>query len=155
MRVNNFTLPEEFVECTNSGKLQRTRGSWKLRKERDGYSNHLETELAQIFATVEELNAHTSALRDDFQPDGFYGASEKASGAPGAIPNILDFSKIVCFGISGDGAPFCFDFRDDAERPSVIWWDDNYWRRVSPDFRSFLKLFNFDELERNLEIRFR
>lgn len=86
-------------------------------------------------ATLAELPKH-------FAPDGFYGEPSVEADAPGYIPDIVDFSKIVCFGISGDGAPFCFDFRDNESNPSVIWWDDVYWRRVAPDFASFLELFD-------------
>ncbi|MBL8019919.1 MAG: SMI1/KNR4 family protein [Leptospirales bacterium] len=58
-----------------------------------------------------------------------------------AIPDIVDFTHIVCFGTSGDGAPFCLDYRQDSSKPSVLWWDDIYWRRIAPDVDSFLELF--------------
>lgn len=47
---------------------------------------------------------------------------------------------MICFGISGDGAPFCLDYRTSENEPSVIWWDDIYWRKVSPNFKEFLAL---------------
>jgi hypothetical protein len=60
---------------------------------------------------------------------------------PGAIPYIRDFSQIVQFGRSGSGEAFCFDFRDNRQEPSVIFWDDCYWRRVASDFEIFIDLF--------------
>ncbi len=64
---------------------------------------------------------------------------------PGAIPDIVDFRGVVCFGMSGDGAPFCFDSRERGTEPRVIWWDDVYWRVVAPDFASFLPLFDLQD----------
>jgi hypothetical protein len=43
-------------------------------------------------------------------------------------PKERNFSEIICFGMSGDGTPFCFDFRSNTHQPSIIWWDDIYWR---------------------------
>jgi hypothetical protein len=62
---------------------------------------------------------------------------------PGYIRYIKDYSKIVWFAAGGDGSPFCFDFRDNKDNPSVIWWDDAYWRRIAPDYDSFIELFDF------------
>jgi hypothetical protein len=64
------------------------------------------------------------------------------SDAPGFIPYIFDFSHILTFANSGDGALFCFDYRDHDVKPSIIWWDDAYWRRVAPSFKEFLSLFD-------------
>ena len=58
--------------------------------------------------------------------------------------DIVDFSQIVCFAIAGGGEPFCFDFRESPNPPSVIWWDDVFWRKVSPEFEAFLQLFDLD-----------
>ena len=51
----------------------------------------------------------------------------------------------MCFGMSGDGAPFCFDSRERGTEPRVIWWDDVYWRVVAPDFASFLSLLDLQD----------
>ena len=67
-----------------------------------------------------------------------------ASREPGFISYITDFSEIVCFGMDGSGAYFCFDFREDKNKPSVIWWSDVYWRRIAPDFEAFVRLFGED-----------
>lgn len=54
------------------------------------------------------------------------------------------FAGIVCFGVSSDGSPFCLDCREDASLPSIIWWDDCYWRRVAPTMPTFLKLLDMN-----------
>jgi len=142
--INGLTLPRAFVEDTAIGRFKRARGSWQLRQECDAYSNPLETELGKVYATAEAIQEQTARLPRDFEPGNFYGtrSADNADGAPGFIPDITDFSWIVCFGISGDDAPFCFDFRDDPNHPSVVWWDDWYWRRIAPDYEAFVGLFD-------------
>ena len=98
-----------------------------------------------VYSTVSSISAETNSLHRFFEPDGYYGAStDKQEALPGFIPYITDFSHIVCFAIAGGGEHFCFDFREDATCPSVVWWDDSYWRRVAPDFQSFIELFDCD-----------
>ncbi|MCY1455342.1 hypothetical protein D9M71_724710 [compost metagenome] len=79
-------------------------------------------------------------LSASFQPDGYYGSGTEAAIFP-TLPDITDFDFIVCFAISGDGAPFCFDYRESVDNPRVIWWDDDHWRAVAPDYESFVGLF--------------
>src|SRR5438034_453169 len=56
----------------------------------------------------------------------------------GFIPFITDFSEIVQFGYAGDGAAYCFDYRENPDEPSIIHWNEAYWRRVAPHFQYFL-----------------
>jgi hypothetical protein len=142
MELNGLKLPHLFVEAIREGILRRDVGSWELRDDFDAYDNPLESELGEVYEAIETIARETEALPRDFTPDGYYGEPSEWEDAPGYIPDIVDFSKIVCFGISGDGAPFCFDFRGDEHNPSIVWWADAYWRRVAPDFASFLKLFD-------------
>ena len=142
MEINGLKLPHLFVEAIREGMLRRDIGSWELRDDVDAYGNPLESDLKGVYEDVETIARETEELPEYYAPDGFYGEPSEWENTPGYIPDIVDFSKIVCFGISGDGAPFCFDFRDDESNPSIIWWDDAYWRRVAPDFASFLKLFD-------------
>jgi hypothetical protein len=143
MQIRGLTLPREFVGCIESGILRRARGSWQLRELHDAYGNPLETELGEVYETPERIQRESDLLPQHFQldvadlPDAF-------SSAPGFIPYITDFSRIIAFGIAGDGAPFAFDYRDSAE-PSIIWWDDAYWRRVAPSFSEFLSLFHVEQ----------
>ncbi|UTZ41380.1 SMI1/KNR4 family protein [Vibrio campbellii] len=132
-------LPDFLIEVMGSRMYQIEVGSFSLKQKSDSYGNHLDTELGQLCSSKDEVLRCTEALKSDFVPDGCYGSSE-LSGYPGEIRDITDFSKIVCFGYSSDGAPFCLDFRDGCE-PSIIWWDDVYWRRISPNFKCFLELF--------------
>ncbi len=140
MIVNGLKLPEGFVRLLESGRLKRDAGCWELKRNVDAYGNPLETELAEVFSSGDEMAGATSELAEYFMPEGNYGDEEQDE--PGYMPDISDFTKIVRFANSSDGAPFCFDFRDDPEAPSVIWWDDAYWRRVAPDFNSFINLFD-------------
>jgi hypothetical protein len=67
----------------------------------------------------------TNMLPDYFQPDGDYGEpGSPGEDEPGFIPDVVDFSLIICFAVDGEDAPFCFDYRDDKENPSVIYWAD-------------------------------
>ncbi len=106
------------------------------------YGNLLETKLGQVFDTPARIKEETDSLPVHFAPDGYYGESLPDMAGPGAIPDIVDFVEIVCFAIAGGGEPFCFDYRESSDQPSVTWWDDVYWRRVSPDFEAGLQLFD-------------
>ena len=142
MIVNGLTLPMRFVDAVKTRRFNRSRGSWQLREDCDSYGNRLEAELGEVYRTAKQIKVETDRLATHFQANGCYGESLADFAGPGAIPDILDFSQIICFGISGGGEPFCFDYRKSEEHPSVIWWDDVYWRKVSPDFDSFLELFD-------------
>lgn len=141
MQVNGLRIPEDLVRMLASGRLRWARGSLPLVREVDAYGHPLETELGQVHAECARMRSATASLTRDFVPDGVYGSGELPLGAPGAIPDIVDFGQIVCFAESGDGAPFCLDYRDAAAPPCVIWWSDDHWRRVAPDMASFLALF--------------
>jgi hypothetical protein len=138
--INGHRLPDAFVRAVASGSLREV-GSWRLRSDRDCFGQPLETEIAEVYSTSKTIKRETAELPDGFEPNDTYGESLPELAGPGAIPDIVDFSGVVCFGMSGDGAPFCFDFRDGGAEPKVIWWDDVYWRVIAPDFASFLRLF--------------
>lgn len=145
MTINGMQLPPLFVECVKTGRLRRSVGSWQLKNDVDDYHNPLESELGQIFPDEVRILKETRALSNYFEKDGCYGEPVELNMSrdqPGFIPDIVDFDEIVCFGISADGSPFCFDYRENKEEPRVIWWDDIYWRRVAPDFAAFLELFD-------------
>ena len=144
MKTNGLDLPPLFIDTISEGRLKREIGSWELIRDIDAFGNPLETSLGEVFDTFERLKKETDELPTGFEADGYYGEPAPDLEGPGAIPDIRDFSKIVCFAISGDGSPFCFDYREDINEPSVIWWDDMYWRRLAPNFGSFLSLFNLE-----------
>src|SRR5712664_184955 len=122
MEINGLRLPASFVNAIRKGIFHRTIGSWPLKRQLDAYRNPLETELADVYGDKERIIGATKELSDHWKPDGCYGEPGEWDNVPGFIPDIVDFSKVVCFGMSADGAPFCFDFRDNGESPSVIWW---------------------------------
>jgi hypothetical protein len=139
--VNGLTLPETFRIAAASGLLRRGDRAWPLRENRDAFGRELETELHETYDTAEEIGRRTAELPTGFEPNGVYGESLPEMAGPGAIPDVVDFRGVLCFGASFDDAPFCFDYRGGAE-PSVIWWAGVYWRVVAPDFASFLSLFD-------------
>jgi hypothetical protein len=139
--VNGHQLPASFVRALESGALAREIGSCPLRSGRDAFGHPLETELGEVYTTPAAIERATAELPAGFEPNGVYGESPPEVAGPGAIPDIVDFADVVCFGVAGDGAPFCFDYRDGGAEPRIIWWDDVYWRAVAPDFASFLALF--------------
>ena len=142
MTVNGHRLPEEFLEALSDPDFIPNVGSKYFKDEFDSYGNVFESELGTLYATSDAIAAATAKLSEHFVADDVYGASSDPEDAPGAIPDILDFSQLLCFGTSGDGAPFCFDYRGNPDSPDVIWWDDFYWRKVSPNFKTFLELFD-------------
>jgi len=145
--VNGFRLPDSFLQAVASGCLRREVGSWQLRSDRDAFGQKLEAELGEVYDTLTKIKRATAELPHGFEPNGVYGESPAEMAGPGAIPDIVDFRGVVCFGMSGDGAPFCFDYRGEPAEPRVIWWDDVYWRVVAPDFASFLSLLDLEDAE--------
>lgn len=133
-------LPKALLELVTRGWLARSQGSWQLRSARDGFGNPLETELSRLYSLA-EIAERSAALPAEFVEDGVYGSSSSDLAGPGAIPDVVDFADVVAFACSADGAPFCLDFRSGTP-PSIIWWDDVYWRRVAPTLESFLSLFD-------------
>jgi hypothetical protein len=144
MIIRGFPIPDLLTSMLLQGSLRREQGSWQLRTEMDHYGQHLETELGFVHPTPGAIEQATTRLPDGFpteeasEPDDF-------AGQPGYIPYITDFTAIIEFGISGDGSPFCLDYREDSARPSIIWWDDVYWRRLAPTFEEFISLFDLSE----------
>ena len=135
-------LPSSFESALDTLLKQRSHGSWAPLNNQDSFGNLLETELGEVFRTTERIGKETGYLPKYFPENGDYGPSSPSMASPGAIRDIIDFSRILSFAISGGGEPFCFDYRKSLGNPFVIFWDDVYWRRVSPDFTAFLKLFD-------------
>ena len=143
MVVNGLKLPASFLLALRTRALQT---AWQLKEDRDVYGNHLETELGDVYGDVESIARMTVEVVAGFPGDPMLlEATPEEEAQPGYIPYVTDFSKILCFASSGGGEVFCFDYRDDAEKPSVIYWDDAYWRRLSPDFDSFFALFDLTQ----------
>jgi hypothetical protein len=137
--VNGWELPASFAEF-----FEREWSTlWRPKRGVDAYG-HRFTANFEPLDSLDLIQADTAYL-----PTGF-SAKEwlpewiaRNEGRPGFIPYIEDFSPIVQFGRQLTGSPYCFDFRESAQAPSVIFWDDGgcYWRRVAPDFDAFISLF--------------
>lgn len=140
MIVNGLELPSNFVEAVKNGTLQQV---WQLREDKDAYGNPLQTDLGDIHKDEDALVHESEKVRLGFPPDpAMLVTTPEEEAEPGYIPYITDFSKILCFATSGGGEDFCFDYRDNPKEPSVIYWDDTYWRRLAPNFTQFLALFD-------------
>ncbi len=140
--MSQFDLAEHLVL-----EIARLLNGWSFRPSLrligglDEYGHRLETELSKVLLSKVELVASSSKLSTQFAPDGTYGQEVQPMGDSSALIDIIDFSGIVLFGESADGAPFCFDFRSDASEPSIIWWDDDHWRRIAKNLDGFVRLF--------------
>ena len=128
---------------------RRERGSWPPRSHRDAFGNPWEASLGDVYETIGDIERESDQLPRHFPPE-IGDIPELSSDAPGFIPYITDFGRILTFAISGDGAPYCFDYRANADLPSIIWWDDAYWRCVAPDFVTFLDLFDLNQSSSNI-----
>jgi hypothetical protein len=117
MTVNGLHLPASFAEfftehwCTN----------WDLKENVDADGHPLETGFEPL-DSVERMEEDTAGLAQygHISPEEVQRQTERERASPGFIPYIRDFTKIVQFGRTGSGAPFCFDFRENAREPSVI-----------------------------------
>ena len=142
MKVKDQVLPEAYVAFASKHQVSGGFCNLRLKSDQDSFGNSLETELAQIYVSESELVAKSEKLKEEFVCDGYYGEPGDVNEGPGAIAGITDFSQIVCFGMAGDGSPFCFDFRKHHNEPPVIWWDDDHWRKISNSFEDFIDLFS-------------
>jgi hypothetical protein len=133
-------IPTEFVEFAARYIKNKGMCNLELKKEIDAFGNPLETELLRIYTDEETILNKSASLKNDFPSTQDYGAKAPHPMLPSAIPDIVDFEKILCFGTSGDGASFCFDFRENP--PSIIWWDDDHWRILAKNFKDFIELFD-------------
>ncbi len=146
MTVNGLALPASFVKffeeywCT----------SWELKDKIDAYGTPLETGFEPL-DSLQRMQERTAGLAryGRMSPEQVESQTERERTSPGFIPYIRDFSEIVQFGRTGSGAPFCFDFRENAREPSVISFLDRdcYWRRLAPNFDAFISLFERYEEE--------
>jgi hypothetical protein len=100
----------------------------------------------ELFKSLAEVELHTKRLPitmhvADYLPEEIAKGDALEAHLPGFLPFITDFSKIVHFGDSDTGAPYCFDYRENADEPGILHWNDAYWRRFAPHFDFFMSLF--------------
>lgn len=139
MTVNNHPLPALFLEIYADILSGGLSDWWEQKGEVDSYGHSWQACL-RIENHIGSIEWQTSQLAKEYLPEN--NTDELSFPKPGFIPWITDFSQIVYFGERGNGAPFCFDFRDNPEEPSIIEWADAaHWRRVAPSFETFILLF--------------
>src|SRR3954471_15650781 len=110
MNINGLPLPPSLVAALSDRRLNRQVGSWRLKAELDSFGNRLETELGEVFGTLARVHEETAGLPMGFPANQISDIWPRDFIGPGAIPDIRDFSQIVCFAISGGGEPFCLDY---------------------------------------------
>ncbi len=144
IEIAGLRVPAAFLRAVSAG-LNSQGVVLRPHNGVDAYGHPLMLGLAQVYQEPMALARATLRIAIGFEADAWYGARLPASA--GAIPDIVEFSRILCFGSSSDGEPFCFDFRDDAVHPSVICWDGDAlsWRRIAPDVESFLRIFGLSD----------
>lgn len=132
-------IPSEFLAFAANFAKEKGVCNLELKEEIDAFGNPLEVELSRLYTDKKMIIEKSAKLKNDFPITPDYGVSKEPQPTPGAIPDIVNFEKIFCFGVSGDGASFCFDFRQSP--PSIIWWDDDHWRILAENFKDFIELF--------------
>lgn len=151
MVVNGLTLPAGLVELI---KRDGATSDWMLKEERDAYGHRWESgaEL-ELYTDLERIKAETDHLPVKFKlttrtSEEIERGNAIMAAEFGFVPFITDFSEIVRMGGNAEGDACCLDYRNDRNKPSVIFWEDCYWRRVAPDFNAFMRLFDlYDGLE--------
>jgi hypothetical protein len=144
MIVKGLELPAAFADLVPAIRQDGTPLFVTIGKF-DAYGHHFDAPL-QLFTRMQDLDgwddeAFSGFGVTEFEPGELEEANADAEGDPGGIPYITDFSRIVCFDLGKVDYPFCLDFRDNLQEPSVIFLDDSYWRRVAPNFKEFMRLY--------------
>jgi hypothetical protein len=139
--VNNLRLPISFVQFAGQPDVVR---QWMVKEERDAYGNEWGLDV-DIYTDPETFVQETNQLHHKFKldhltPEIIEAWNAWSPNSPGFLRFITDFSHIVQFGANGAGENYCFDFRDEPHQPGVIYWEDCRWRRVAPDFETFMSL---------------
>lgn len=140
MEIDGLLIPDVFVQSAQAVLIPEG-DSLQPRDGVDAYGYPLALSLTHIYYRPADVLRATIRAAIGFEPDAWYGA--RTPKGAGAIADVVDFSRVLCFGSSAEGEPFCFDFRNDSEHPSVICWDGDalIWRRIAADVESFLRIF--------------
>jgi hypothetical protein len=142
MLLNGFKLPDSFVALIDRPQPEL---SWALIgmeeavEEGEPFGDPVIVELYKRGLIEEE----TSQLPKTFRmggslPEEIEALDDENRDEPGFIPTLTDFSQTVCFGRTPSGELFCFDYRENRDEPSVIYWNDSYWQWLAPNFDTFI-----------------
>jgi len=156
MIVNGLQLPASFQEFVGKHPSR----VWDLKENLDAYDQPLVDRWGRPYpiqflpyGTLEQIEKATALIVRSFlrlvdlsKIDPERHAMVKAdleAVRSGFLPAFFDFSQIIQFGSSPTLAPFCFDFRENLEEPSVIHMPmgEIRWRRIAPNFETFICLF--------------
>jgi hypothetical protein len=140
MTVNGLRLPDSFVKLCQEIREGKTEEVWLLTgADVDAFGNRLSNTDVEFLTDAEKIQKETDYLLQRFQAGRFRADPDDAQRS--GFVKITNVAKFVWFGTVGSGEPFCFDFGQDPEEPSIVTWNDAYWQRVAPDFQTFLSLF--------------
>jgi hypothetical protein len=154
--VDDLQFPTAYVRLIAAVR----EGGWPyfvLKEKVDAYGNHFDNGL-RIMVTL-EVTKPTRSVFHQIMMARFLRRSGAASSAehrrdtsgsvtskPGFIPVITALTTVLFFGSGGEPrgtevSLYAFDYRENRLEPSVICWQNGYWRRVAPDCNIFLSLF--------------
>jgi hypothetical protein len=141
MTVSGFELPAAFVQLREAIQRGQAPTDWGLKENVDAYGRPWEVPDLRIYCDLEEIQSDTDLLSNMFlHEDRFQQIPAYYATLPGFIADFTGVANFVWFGRGSDGSPYCFDFGTNRKEPSVVHWD-GYWRRVAPNFESFIALF--------------
>lgn len=159
MEVNGFRLPAALVQVLQDANAEST--NWMQRepdpsKQVNAYGDKFD--LGDIMI----LSYDTMVRETDNLPERFPFMTEESynshrlAKAPSTLPFIDDYSQIVVFGKVGSGEPYCLDYRENPQDPSVFHLPNygSVWTRVAPNFAAFRELiipYEDDEWNRRIE----
>jgi hypothetical protein len=151
MIVNGLKLPDAFVALIDRPVPE---DDWVPKGGEEGvdaYGHRFGGGL-WLFDSLAKIEEETNRLPDYFHvatltPERIDKWHVAYMQYAGFIPYITDFSRIVCFGRTSSGERYCFDYRDNPNIPSIIHWDDGYWRRIAPDFDALISLYKPFDLD--------
>jgi hypothetical protein len=143
MVVNGFEIPEAFLQLSEAIERGEAPNEWDLKEHVDAYGHPWDVfDLRLNFRDQESLQSNTDWISEAFLEEDRLQHYPDCANQPGFIAEFTGVANFVWFGSSTTGEVFAFDFGSDPKEPSVVYWDDNgYWRRVAPNFESFIALF--------------
>ena len=74
------------MDALRRGRFHRARGSWQLKYDRDAYGQPLETELGEVYETLDEQQDATANLAGYFAVQEGEEIRQELEGAPALSP---------------------------------------------------------------------
>src|SRR5437016_1420565 len=106
MVVNGFQLPGAFVQLAEAIRDGKKHPLWAQTRHFDAYGSPWWSDLT-ISSDEETIREDTEFLTRAFERNGFQQANAHTD-EPGSILDFTDVSRLVWFGRTGSGEPFCF-----------------------------------------------